>query len=212
MEPYMMAAATGIIGAIGAMIWSFLMASKVAAPRAAKKSRLLLVNILTGATDEDKRILETIRGTLVRPEVERMRASMPSIDEEALAIDYEELAKELDGVMRPMVAEEISKVVMQQQAQSAKVTGEFLKQMDLDGHLEGLEAEARQAVLDQAGPQAQVLAELADIKIPKRASAVHKAFLNMVKAQALGMVQAQMPGASAPVEAPVEGNRGIGVR
>lgn len=86
-DPTLLAALTGIIGAILAAIWSFLMAAKVAAPRAAAKSKALIIGILTGETKEDQMILESIRASLVRPEIEKMMASPPEfeIDADAMA-------------------------------------------------------------------------------------------------------------------------------
>ena len=212
-DPTLLAVATGLIGATGAMIWSYLMASKVAAPRAAAKSRLLLVNILTGATEEDKEILESVRANLVRPEVERVTAELEAKiaeipdpqDIEIPEIDYEGIAQ--------LVGKHVEMQFRQVEAQQAKRTGEFLRSMGIDEALGELEAGAREEALQALGPQAQVAMEILNTKIPKKASLIEKTVMQFAKAQAAQLVQGQMGGIAqeAPRE-PVSANRGFGVR
>ena len=203
-DPVLLATATGLIGAVGAMIWSFLMASKVAAPRAAQKSRLLLVNILTGATEEDREILDKVRGSLVRPEVERVLAEIPDFEVPEFAIDYDALGS--------AVGKHVEMQFRQVEAQKAKLTGQFLKDMGIDEALGDMEEAAREEAMAALGPQAQIAMEILNTKIPKKASLVEKTVMQFAKAQAAQLIQGQMPGQAAqaaPVEAPA---RGFGVR
>lgn len=121
-EPTMLAALTGIVGAALAAIWSFLMAAKVAAPRAATRSKLLLVNILTGATKEDKEILETIRGSLVRPEVERLMTGMQENAEMEITIPDDQIDA-LASKMYAMFQGERGNAMRQMQKELEPFTG-----------------------------------------------------------------------------------------
>ena len=188
-DPLMVASLTGIIGAILAATWSFLMAAKVAAPRAASKSKLLLVGILTGESEEDKRILGTIQERLIRPEVEKLTATLPKFDEESLAIDYAEMAEELKPIIGPIVSEHMQMAFRQVEAQQAKRTGEFLKNMGVDEQLKGMEAGMREEALAELGPQAAIMMEILETKIPKKASVVEKLIMQSAKAQAAKMLQ-----------------------
>lgn len=207
-DPTMLAVATGLIGAAGAMVWSFLMASKVAAPRAAQKSRLLLVNILTGASTEDKAILETIRGTLIRPEIERLTEDMPKLDPDDLAIDYDEIATRVG----PVVSSHMEMAFRQVEAQQAKRTGEFLKEMGIDEHLAGVEESLREEALMAAGPQAQALMEILNMKIPKKASVIEKVVMQTAKAQAAQLLQGGIGLEKAAPAESVSRSSGFGVR
>ena len=65
MDSAWLAAIFGLVGAICAAIWSFLMAKYVAGPRA----KDLMVGVLKGETEKDKVILSGIRENLIRPEL-----------------------------------------------------------------------------------------------------------------------------------------------
>ena len=207
-DPTMLAAATGVIGATLAAIWSFLMAAKVAAPRAAKKSKLLLVNILTGATPEDQAILGTIQEKLIRPEVERMSAAMPKLDEEALAIDYDEIAE----AVGPIVTKHMEMAFRQVEAQQAKRTQQFLNEMGVDDKLKDLEGAAREQAMAQMGIEGQIAMEILEMKVNKKASVVEKLVLQKAKLEAAKMIQGSMGAEETIIQPASVGRSGIGVR
>jgi len=210
-DPTILAVATGLVGATGAMIWSYLMASKVAAPRAKR----LIVEALTTEGAE----LKAVREHLINPALEATETRF----NEQTASNGDEIAESIESALNarleafsnelgPTVSQHVMMAFRQVEAQQAKRTGEFLKQMGIDEQLEGLEEEVRQEAMAQMGPQAQIAMEILNTKIPKKASIIEKTIMQFAKAQAAQLVQGNMMGADTThVEAPST-SRGFGVR
>lgn len=140
---------------------------------------------------------------------ERIDAKISQIpdpaDIEIPDIDYEAIAQ--------VVGRHVEMQFRQIEAQQAKRTGQFLKDMGIDEALGDLEAGAREEAMAALGPQAQVAMEILNTKIPKKASLIEKTVMQFAKAQAAQLVQGQMAGLQgAAVEAPKEVSRGFGVR
>ena len=146
----LLAALTGIIGAIGAMVWSFLMASKIAAPRAAEKSKLLLVSILTGATPEDKEILERVQNSLVRPVVTEA---------------FNQLGEQLPD----SIAEHVDMHFKAFQSAEAKNMGKLIEELNLEGISKEMQEEAIQRL--SLGQRATM--KVMTLKIPKATREAH---------------------------------------
>lgn len=172
-----------LVSAIAAMTWSFLMAAKVAAPRAAAKSKLLLVSILTGATPEDETILETIKGKLIRPEISAaladLKVEMPALDIEPLVGPLtERMNASLDMKMKSMKGEEQNAV------------RRFLEEQGVN--LEAAGAEAEQIMLSQLTDQQLALRKFATMKIPPAIKQNHPewaALINEVRPLAVDLIQ-----------------------
>lgn len=91
MDPAMIAATFGLVGAMCAAVWSFLMAKYVAGPRAKE----LMVGTLKGTTARDKEIVGEIREQLIRPELitatVAIKADVCAIRDQVAAIRIPEL-------------------------------------------------------------------------------------------------------------------------
>ena len=199
----MLATLTALIGASGAMVWSFLMAAKVAAPKAAVKSRLLLVSILTGATPEDEAILETIKGKLIRPEIS---AAMADMKVELPPLDLESLVEPLGQRMNATLDMKIKSM----NAEQANAVRRFLKDQGVS--LGKAETEAEQIMLSQLTDQQLALRKFATMKIPPTIKRDHPdwaALITEVRPLAVELIQRRVVGQDT---VSVESTGGIGVR
>lgn len=207
-DPTLLAVMTGLIGAIGAMIWSFLMASKIAAPRAAAKSKLLLVNILTGATPEDQEILERVRGSLVRPEVEKVLGAVSDVPKE-LEIDSDALSEAL----APLIEERVFRAFNQVKAQEARGLQKQLEELGLDSVVD----EAKGVIAEQLPPEMVQAQRLLNMKVSKRYASEHPVeaqALEFGKLYVMQYLQGLMPqnGAATTSKAVSASSNGFGVR
>ena len=173
MDPWLFASLTGILGAMLAALWSFLMAAKVAAPRAAAKSKILITNILTGKTAEDREILEKIRVNLVRPEVEKLSAEMPEMPE--IEIDAERV---IEGIWSRMCVEK-GVAVRQMQEQLGEFKGPL---SELAGSIMN---DARQAT----GPTDIALMRLLNVEVTPKFAKTHPELAMLIESGKVTLAQ-----------------------
>ena len=211
-DPTMLATATGVIGATAAAVWSYLMASRVAAPRAKR----LIVEALTSDGPEVNAVREALITPALNASYERIDARTASGAhdvalevERAVNASYEAFSNEIG----PLVSRHIDMALKQAEAQQSKRVGMFLKEMGVDQQLEALEEGVREEALQAMGPTAQIAAEIMSTKIPKKASMVERTIMQFAKAQAASMLSGQVPGqAAGVVESSRPAGSGIGVR
>ena len=173
-DPAILASAMALVGATGAMIWSYLMASKVAAPRAKR----LIVDALTTEGEE----LKAVRTALIDPALAASRdeiarevavmkqtlADLPRIDPEDLSLDYDEMGEGLRPIIGPMVSEHVTMAVNQFKAQETKALQDALNAAGLDEAVEGMGAEAQQAMLQQMNLGQQAAMKIMSMKPSKK--------------------------------------------
>ena len=206
-DPTLLATMTGLIGALAAATWSYLMASKVAAPRAKR----MIVDALTREGPE----LVAVREHLIQPALDAQKQAFTAIPMPtamqiasevenavkanlgALSIDTEALAQAIG----PQISTHVNMALKQMEAQQSKRVGQFLKDAGLEDQLEGMTEAMKEEALAQAGPGAQFLAEIMAAKIPKNATVAEKAWLTISKAAAVQMAQNGMMGIQLPGQA-----------
>ena len=197
-DPTLLATMTGLIGALAAATWSYLMASKVAAPRAKR----MIVDALTHEGPE----LVAVREHLIQPALDAQRAvaaTQTAAGQAAIAAELERIVKANLGALSidagalaeaigPQVSTHINMALKQAEAQQGKRIGAFLKDMGLDEQLGELEAGAREQAMAALPAQAQVLMEIMNTKIPKSATTSERVLMQAAKVTAAQLLQGGM--------------------
>ena len=146
----------------------------------------------------------------------RIDAQIKAVDERLAALpDPEDFEPDYDAMaaaVGPIVTKHMEMAFRQVEAQQAKRTGQFLKEMGVDEQLAGLEEHVREEALAAAGPQAQAMMEILNMKVPKKASIIEKLVMQSAKAQAAQMLQGQMPSIGQVESTAPSPRSGIGVR
>ena len=182
---------------------------------------LTQVNIIWTKNALSKRVIaasaETKQDAIdtVRAMEGRIDAQIKAVDERLAALpDPEDFEPDYDAMaaaVGPIVTKHMEMAFRQVEAQQAKRTGQFLKEMGVDEQLAGLEEHVREEALAAAGPQAQAMMEILNMKVPKKASIIEKLVMQSAKAQAAQMLQGSF-GATAEVAPSASVGRGFGVR
>jgi len=162
--------------------------------------------VIAASAETKQQAIDTVVGMEQRLEaqvakVEGMVAELP--DPQDIEFDYEAIGQ--------VVSKHMEMAFRQVEAQQAKRTGQFLKEMGVDEQLAGLEEHVREEALAAAGPQAQAMMEILNMKVPKKASIIEKLVMQSAKAQAAQMLQGSF-GATAEVAPSAPVGRGFGVR
>ena len=163
--------------------------------------------VIAASAETKQQAIDTVVGMEQRLEaqvakVEGMVAELP--DPEDIEFDYEAIGQ--------VVSKHMEMAFRQVEAQQAKRTGQFLKEMGVDEQLAGLEEHVREEALAAAGPQAQAMMEILNMKVPKKASIIEKLVMQSAKAQAAQMLQGQMPSIGQVESTAPSPRSGIGVR
>ena len=183
-EPTLLATMTGIIGAMPAALWSYLMASKVAAPRAKR----LIVSALTNEGPE----LQAVREHLINPALQaHYDAISAKLEPEGLDIasEVESAVNEALGAFRselgPVVSEHVMMAVNQVKAQETKSLQAQLEQLGI-GAVVG---EAQDAVAAQLPPQLIQAQRLLSMKVSKKYASEHPLEAQALEAGKLWIMQ-----------------------
>ena len=199
-------------GAMGAMMWSYLMASKVAAPRAKR----LIVDALTTEGPE----VQAVRAALIEPALE---ASYARIDAKLgaegpdIASEVESAVNDALGAFRdelgPMMSTHVYQAVQQVKAQETKALQAQLEELGVGAVVD----EAKGMLAEQLPPQMLQAQRILGMKVSKKYAAEHPIeaqALEMGKMYLMQMMQGQLgiaPGAAA-TQSTAPATRGFGVR
>ena len=211
-DPMMFATLTGILGAMLAALWSYLMASKVAAPRAKR----LIVEALT--TDGPE--VQAVRAALIQPALDAQYAAFTG----QTAAGGTQIASEVENAVNsaleafnanlgPMMSNHINMALKQAEAQQSKRVGGFLKELGLEDQMAALEDGVREQAMEALPAQAQVLMEIMQTKIPKSATTSERILMQAAKVTAAQLLQGGMAAQlGQPAGAVSELGKGFGVR
>ena len=162
--------------------------------------------VIAASAETKQQAIDTVVGMEQRLEaqvakVEGMVAELP--DPEDIEFDYEAIGQ--------VVSKHMEMAFRQVEAQQAKRTGQFLKEMGIDDKLKDLEGAAREQAMAQMGIEGQIAMEILEMKVNKKASVVEKLVLQKAKLEAAKMIQGSM-GADETIIQPASVGRGFGVR
>ena len=105
-------------------------------------------------------------------EVKRTVDSLPTIDPEALSIDYDELSAAVGPALMeqlgPSITEHVTMAVLQFKAQETKELQKLLEEAGLDGAVEQMGAEAQAAMLAQLNLGQRAAAKILSVEPSKK--------------------------------------------
>jgi hypothetical protein len=210
-EPVILSTISLLIGAGGAMVWSYLMASKVAAPRAKR----LIVEALTHEGPEVK----AVRAALIEPALTAQYAAFTAqTGGEGLDIASEVINAvnatlgPLEARIGPTVSEHVLMAVNQAKAQETKALQAQLEELGVSAVVD----EAKGMLAESLPPQMLQAQRILGMKVSKRYASEHPIeaqALEMGKLYLMQMLQAQGLAGEAPARAVASTEvRGFGVR
>lgn len=166
--------------------------------------------VIKAGAETKQQAIDTVVGMETRvnaqlAKIDAVLAELPDVED--MQLDAEALA----AVVGPIVSTHMEMAFRQVEAQQAKRTGQFLKEMGVDEQLRGMEEGMKAEALAEMGPQAAIMMEILETKIPKKASVVEKLIMQSAKAQAAKMLQG-MAGGTTVEASPVGGSGSFGVR
>ena len=205
----MLATMTGIVGALLAALWSFLMASKVAAPRAKR----LIVTALTSEGPE----LQAVRDHLIQPALDAQYAAFTGQTASGgtqIASEVENAVNEALEAFRdeigPQVANHVTMAINQVKAQETKSLQAQLEELGVPALVE----EGKAVLAEQMPPQLLQAQRILGMKVSKRYAAEHPIeaqAIEMGKLYLMQMMQGQLGLGGAAQSVAADGG-GFGVR
>ncbi len=167
-EPTLLATMTGVIGAMLAALWSYLMASKVAAPRAKR----LIVEALTTDGPEVK----AVRAALIQPALDAQYAAFTgqtAAGGTQIASEVENAVNEALGAFNeqlgPTISNHVLMAVNQAKAQETKGLQAQLEQLGMGDVIE----EGKAMIMDQLPPGAVAYKRMMESRPSKKWTAEH---------------------------------------
>jgi len=210
-DPVLLATMTGLVGALGAMVWSYLMASRVAAPRAKR----LIVEALTHEGPE----VVAVRKALIEPALTAQYAAFTAQTAEGGIDIASEVENAINATLGPLearigttVSEHVLMAVNQAKAQETKALQAQLEELGVSAVVD----EAKGMLAESLPPQMLQAQRILGMKVSKRYASEHPIeaqALEMGKLYLMQMLQAQGLTGEAPARAVATTEaRGFGVR
>jgi len=208
----MLALATGLVGAFGAMVWSYLMASRVAAPRAKR----LIVESLRGDTEEARAVRECLverplehafkRVDLLAERISAVEGMQDTLEgmNDALR-DFTEVVNNIPKFDKEELADELSDhlrmLLKERESIQAQRTAEVLA--EIEPQFKQLDKEMQAELVGRMDAISQVAYEIMQAKIPKGAGPVTAMLLRQAKILAAQQLEALREGVAEGQGGPV---------